>query len=95
MYEKPMGWKEFSALAFEERLDAVLRIRLVEIAFTESGSTAVKAVELLRSMPIPEIDADLSQVSTEVLLEAQRRAKVWLESDEFKADNGQNGSQSD
>jgi hypothetical protein len=77
--KKPLNWDDFVALSSDPAITSVMRVRLIEIAFSESGSVAVKAIELLSAMPPPDNDVDLTEVPTEVLLEAERRARDYLE----------------
>lgn len=44
--QKPTSWDEFTRLLSDPMLKTILRIRLLELAFTADNATAVKAIEM-------------------------------------------------
>lgn len=86
---KPQTFKECFALLMSADLDLMLRVRLVQLAFGENPSAAIKAVEMLLTIPRPATDGDLQVLSSEVLETAERRASRYLEGDGlYESKNG-------
>jgi len=79
MIEKPTTWNACAALLQSPDLEAALAVRLVELAFGDQGSVAVKAIEILRTMPRnlePNVFSDLSR---EQLIEVEKQLTRYVE----------------
>lgn len=81
MTKPPKTWVDCEKVLRSDELPEMLQIALVRIAFNESNlSTAVKAIELLATMPRVRRTDELSDFRTDELMEAERRAKTFLNS---------------
>lgn len=81
MQKPPNTWDECAKLARSDDLNAMIEVRLVQLAFAgDNPSVSVKAIEILRSMPRVHSDDVLSEYDTATLMRAQVRALAFLES---------------
>jgi hypothetical protein len=66
--QKPQTWEAAAKLVGSPDLERLLTVRLIELAFTAEGATAIRAIEQLRAGgagdPVPE----LADISTDQLL---------------------------
>ena len=86
----PVNWDDCAALLDSPQLDRALQVRLVQLSFGSNESVAVKAIEILRGMPLNRQD-DLTGIPTEQLLEAENRAREYIRSIGQKPNNGADG----
>ena len=74
----PKSWADCQKLLGSPDFNVALQTRLVQIAFTDSGATAVRAIDLLLNMRRPVMDDELSSASDAQLLEAAARVDAFL-----------------
>lgn len=74
----PKNWGECRELLGSHDFDLALQVRLVELAFSDNGSVAVKAIDMLRAMPRLVSDDVLRDIPTDVLIAAEKRANDWI-----------------
>lgn len=79
MTQPPKNWIDCEKLLTGGDLDLALQVRLVQLAFADQGSVAVKAIEMLRTLPrvAPE-DSIVDDLTDDELIEAERRAEAFL-----------------
>ena len=74
----PANWQQCRELLRSEELEIALQVRLVQLSFDPQGSTAIKAIELLRSMPRATVADGLEHVPTDILLAQMARVDSWI-----------------
>lgn len=73
-------WDEADLLSRSPELNDVLRVRLVQIAFSDNPSASIRAIEMLFNMPATSLRRDFAGVSTDDLRAARAKAQKWLDS---------------
>jgi hypothetical protein len=76
--KRPNSWEDFEKLAVDETQFDVLRVRLYELAFTQTSAVAVNSISLLMELGVKSGSNDLTHVSTEALEAARERASKYL-----------------
>lgn len=90
MISKPQSWNDCVKMLSSPELEQALAVRLVELAFGDQGSVAIRAIELLRTIPRPQSNSVYSELTTDQLLQVEQRLETWLQqqvsSDELRDD---------
>lgn len=87
---KPKSWDECKTLSRDEgRLRDLLRVRLIELAFTQDSAVSIRAIELLSNTSSDQIEDDFSDLSIEDLRGLRERARKFI------YENRGNGGQDD
>jgi hypothetical protein len=76
--QRPSSWADYERWSRDEALFALLRVRLVEIAFVDKGAASVNAIQLLFDLGTDSRLSDLGDVSTEQLEQARARAEQYI-----------------
>lgn len=76
---KPKDWATCEILAQDEgRLQRLIRVRLIELAFTQDSAVSIRAIELLQTQSSDAVEDDLSDFSTDDLLAAEKAIRGFL-----------------
>jgi hypothetical protein len=88
---KPKSWDECSVLALDQtRLNALIRVRLIDLAFNQDSAVAIRAIELLQAGGAEHVEDDLSNLSTEELQAARTAARGFINT--YRVNGRKNGN---
>jgi hypothetical protein len=76
---KPKSWDEYKALSRDDgRLWDLIRVRLIELVFSQDNATSIRAIELLQSTSSEHIEDDFNDLSIEDLRGLRERARKFI-----------------
>lgn len=76
--QQPKTWTECAALINDPELHTVLRVRLFELAMSQTSAVATRAIEMLLGAPQDADAHDLRDVPTAQLERAKARAEELI-----------------
>lgn len=79
---KPVKWADYQILAEDSgKLLGLMRVRLIELLFSQDTTVAIRAAEMLQQTASLEREDDFSGVSTEKLEELEQRSTRFIKED--------------
>lgn len=83
MYKKPSQQSDYEALSRNQAdLEYAIRVRLIELIFSQDNATSIRAIEQLNLMSSDFVEDDYSGISTEALVKIRQRADEFIKANE-------------